>query len=252
MKFQSNGTFILRINIVPLEIQEKYMISTNLLLPILYIFSFFLPTGEKSPAEKVINEPTLTLYEQLSETSAALPNKEVFDLAIQGWQKLQSELKSQMITIIDFSLPSNQKRLWIIDPANGLVLLHSVVSHGRNSGNLMASKFSNKPESFQSSLGFYKTAETYQGKHGYSLRLDGLEKGFNDQARNRAIVIHGADYAREEFAKSVGRLGRSLGCPALPTEISSKAIDFIKEGSLLFIYGQDENYLKTSALIQSS
>ncbi len=227
------------------------MISTNLLLPILWIFSFAFSSEEAKPIEKVITENPISLYEQLAEKTEALPKKEVFDIALKGWQKLNSELKSKVITIIDFSLPSTEKRLWIIDPTNQLILLNTVVSHGRNSGNLMASKFSNKPESYQSSLGFYKTAETYQGKHGYSLRLDGLEQGFNDQARNRAIVIHGADYAREEFAKNTGRLGRSLGCPALPTEISSKAIDFIKDGSLLFIYGQDENYLKSSSLIRS-
>ena len=227
------------------------MISTNLLLPILWFFSFAFSSEEAKPIEKVITENPVSLYEQLAEKTEALPKKEVFDIALKGWQKLNSELKSKVITIIDFSLPSTEKRLWIIDPTNQLILLNTVVSHGRNSGNLMASKFSNKPESYQSSLGFYKTAETYQGKHGYSLRLDGLEQGFNDQARNRAIVIHGADYAREEFAKNTGRLGRSLGCPALPTEISSKAIDFIKDGSLLFIYGQDENYLKSSSLIRS-
>lgn len=228
------------------------MISTNLLIPILWVFSFALHLEDSKHEEKLISKNSLSLYEQLAEKTNALPNEEVFELALNGWEKLNSELKSQVITIIDFSLPSTEKRMWIIDPEKQVILLHSVVSHGRNSGNLMANKFSNKPESYQSSLGFYKTAETYQGKHGYSLRLDGLEKGFNDQARNRAIVIHGADYAKEEFAKSVGRLGRSLGCPALPTELSTKAIDLIKDGSLLFIYGQDETYLKSSELVQSS
>ncbi|WP_296701556.1 murein L,D-transpeptidase catalytic domain family protein [Algoriphagus sp.] len=230
------------------------MISSNLLIPILWVFSLILPPVENTTINESPNNNSslsFSLYEQLSVKTDVLPNKDVFALAMQGWEKLNTELKSKVITIIDFSLPSTEKRLWIIDPERKLVLLHSVVSHGRNSGNLIASKFSNKPESYQSSLGFYKTAETYHGKHGYSLRLDGLEKGFNDQARNRAIVIHGADYAREEFAKSSGRLGRSLGCPALPTELSSKAIDFIKEGSLLFIYGQDESYLQSSNLIRS-
>ena len=171
-------------------------------------------------------------------------------MAMEGWEKLENDLKSPILTVIDFSLPSTEKRLWVIDPAKGLILHHSVVAHGRNSGELLAKAFSNQPESFQSSLGFYKTAETYQGKHGYSLRLDGLEKGFNDQARNRAIVIHGADYAKEEFAKSTGRLGRSLGCPALPPELSAKVIDLIKDGSLLFIYGKDDSYLQQSYLLQ--
>ncbi|MEN2283207.1 murein L,D-transpeptidase catalytic domain family protein [Algoriphagus sp. SE2] len=226
------------------------MISSNFLVPILWVVSFMVPPMEHSKLNENPENSLLTLYEQLSEKAKVLPNKDIFALAMHGWEKLSPQLKSKVITIIDFSLPSTEKRMWIIDPEKKLLLLHSVVSHGRNSGNLIASNFSNKPESYQSSLGFYKTAETYQGKHGYSLRLDGLEKGFNDQARNRAIVIHGADYAREEFAESVGRLGRSLGCPALPTELSTQAIDLIKNGSLLFIYGQDESYLKTSKLIQ--
>jgi hypothetical protein len=228
------------------------MISTYFLIPVIWISSFVLHLEESKPLERLISESPLSLYEQLAEKSNAFPNEDVFNLALKGWEKLNSELKSNVITIIDFSLPSTEKRMWIIDPVKQMVLLHSVVSHGRNSGNLMANKFSNQPESYQSSLGFYKTAETYQGKHGYSLRLDGLEKGFNDQARNRAIVIHGADYAREEFAQNTGRLGRSLGCPALPTELSSKAIDLIKEGSLLFIYGQDETYLTSSSIIEST
>ncbi len=196
-------------------------------------------------------DPATLIYEGLKGENASLPSKEVFSLAIQGWSKMKENLKSKVLTVIDFSLPSTAKRMWIIDPEKGEILLHSVVSHGRNSGELMAKSFSNQPESYKSSLGFYTTAETYNGKHGYSLRLDGLEKGFNDQARNRAIVIHGADYAREEFAASVGRLGRSLGCPALPSELSAKAINLIKDGSLLFIFGKDQNYLSKSSLIKA-
>ena len=196
-------------------------------------------------------DPAALSYEGLKGESASLPSKEVFTMAIQGWSKMKDQLKSKVLTVIDFSLPSTAKRMWIINPESGEILLNSVVSHGRNSGDLMAKSFSNQAESYKSSLGFYTTGETYSGKHGYSLRLDGLEKGFNDQARNRAIVIHGADYAREEFAKSVGRLGRSLGCPALPSELSAKAIDLIKNGSLLFIFGKDASYLEKSSLIKA-
>lgn len=196
-------------------------------------------------------DPALVMYDELQVNSSALPSEEVFSMAIHGWSKMRDKLNTKLLTVIDFSLPSTAKRMWIIDLEKSKVLLNSVVSHGRNSGDLMAKSFSNQAESFKSSLGFYKTAETYSGKHGYSLRLDGLEKGFNDQARDRAIVIHGADYAREEFAASVGRLGRSLGCPALPSELSKKAIDLIKEGSLLFIFGKDQNYLEKSSLIKA-
>jgi hypothetical protein len=226
------------------------MITPNILIPFLWMINLSDISSEivkSTPTE--VNEVEI-LYNSLSESSSQLPSKEVLKLAMEGWEKLENDLKSPLLTVIDFSLPSTEKRLWVIDPSKGLILHHSVVAHGRNSGELLAKTFSNQPESFQSSLGFYKTAETYQGKHGYSLRLDGLEKGFNDQARNRAIVIHGADYAKEEFAKSTGRLGRSLGCPALPPELSAKVIDLIKDGSLLFIYGNDEAYLQKSYLLQ--
>jgi hypothetical protein len=196
------------------------------------------------------NDPISEIYLTLTNSDGDLPSEEIFELAYSGWEKMDKELKSPLLTIIDFSLASTIRRLWIIDLNEKAILLNSVVAHGRNSGELMASKFSNRPESFQSSLGFYKTGETYIGKHGYSLRLDGLEKGVNDQARNRAIVIHGADYASEAFAKINGRLGRSLGCPALPTELSTKAINLIKEGSLLFVFAKNENYLENSPLLQ--
>jgi hypothetical protein len=196
------------------------------------------------------NDPISEIYLTLINSDGDLPSEEIFELAYSGWEKMDKELKSPLLTIIDFSLASTIRRLWIIDLNEKAILLNSVVAHGRNSGELMASKFSNRPESFQSSLGFYKTGETYIGKHGYSLRLDGLEKGVNDQARNRAIVIHGADYASEAFAKINGRLGRSLGCPALPTELSTKAINLIKDGSLLFVFAKNENYLENSPLLQ--
>lgn len=198
------------------------------------------------------SSPIESLYEEIASNSSNLPQQEVFEYAVKGWEQLESNISNQLITIIDFSLPSTEKRLWVIDPINKLVLVNSVVSHGRNSGELYATNFSNKPSSYKSSLGFYKTAETYHGKHGLSLRLDGLEKGFNDLARPRAIVIHGADYAREEFISAAGRLGRSLGCPALPSELSKEVIELIKEGSLLFIYGEDQNYLSNSKLISAS
>lgn len=228
----------------------------NLGFSLFLIWSFLFPSP--SPTMPVSTEPipevksdSELLIEVLSSKYTELPSPLALELALEGYDKLNSSIQNQVLTVIDFSLPSTSKRLWIIDPEEGEILLHTVVAHGRNSGDLMAEKFSNKPESFQSSLGFYLTAETYHGKHGYSLRLDGLEKGYNDKARSRAIVIHGSDYATEAFAKSVGRLGRSLGCPALPSDLSKEAIDIIKEGSLLFIFGQDKNYLEKSSLIKA-
>lgn len=191
------------------------------------------------------------LYLALQASEESLPDREVFDLAYAGWIKLKDDLSSPVLTIIDFSLPSTEKRMWVIHTEEKVILSHTVVAHGRNSGELMATSFSNRPESYQSSLGFFKTAETYYGKHGYSLKLDGLEENFNSEARNRAIVIHGSSYAREEFAARTGRLGRSLGCPAVPQELSRELIDLIKEGSLLFAYAQDESYLSASPILNS-
>lgn len=228
------------------------MISPGILISLVWTLNF----GHPNPATKTIPTPSETdnttehILGSLALKHQNIPPFEALNFALEGWEKLEDKLEKPLLTIIDFSLPSTEKRLWVIDVEKKEILLNTVVSHGRNSGDLMANRFSNTPESFQSSLGFYKTAETYHGKHGYSLRLDGLEKGFNDLARSRAIVIHGADYAREEFAKATGRLGRSLGCPALPPELSAKVIDLIKDGSLIFIYGKDSNYLNQSPLVQ--
>lgn len=183
-----------------------------------------------------------------------LPSIDILNYALSGYQRVVHEEglpESKPLTVIDFSLPSTQKRLWIIEMNSGKIIHHGFVSHGRNSGDLMAKKFSNTHSSYMSSLGFYLTGETYQGKHGYSLRLDGLESGFNDKARERAIVIHGAAYAEEEFIHQTGRLGRSLGCPALPQEETALVIDLIKEQSVLFIYGNDPSYLSMSNILNS-
>lgn len=228
------------------------MISPGILLPLVWALTFrqpdLAPNAPVIPSKKI--DAASEILHSLALRHQNIPPYEALNFALEGWEKLEDTLEKPLLTVIDFSLPSTEKRLWIIDIEKQEILLNTVVAHGRNSGHLMAEKFSNQPESYQSSLGFYKTAETYQGKHGYSLRLDGLEKGFNDLARSRAIVIHGADYAREEFAKATGRLGRSLGCPALPTELSAKVIDLIKDGSLIFIFGNDPNYLNQSPLVQ--
>lgn len=210
-----------------------------------------LPMDELKPniskSEILANKITDNLNE-----GASIPNLDIIHIAATGYTNLLEKGLIQAgspLSIIDFSLPSTEKRLWIVDPKTGKLLYHSLVSHGRNSGNLRATTFSNVNSSFMSSLGFYVTAETYQGKHGYSLRLNGLEKGFNDRARERNIVIHGADYANEGFIKATGRLGRSLGCPALPMDLYKKIINTIKEGSCLFIYGDDQTYLSKSPVI---
>jgi hypothetical protein len=177
-------------------------------------------------------------FSLIEENSTTVPSLESFEIAYNGYENLKSQNKIQnsILTIIDFSLSSTQKRLWVLDMETNKVLFHTLVAHGKNSGEEFATIFSNKSESFKSSLGFYLTAELYSGKHGTSLKLDGVEKGVNDNARDRAIVIHGADYVSENFIKNYGRLGRSQGCPALPNDLSNKIISQIKNKSVLFIF----------------
>jgi hypothetical protein len=181
-----------------------------------------------------------------------LPSLPVLQTALDGYEILAQDhelVSPEVITIIDFTLPSDQKRLWVLDLLRAKVLFHCLVSHGRKSGELMAEHFSNTPGSNASSLGFYITGETYIGNHGLSLTLDGIEKGINDNARERAIVIHGADYVSQDFIRKYGRLGRSLGCPAIPEEVKKEIIETIKGGSCLFIYRPSESYISNSKII---
>ncbi len=158
-----------------------------------------------------------------------------FDEALKGFRQFEQE--RAILTLIDFTKPSTEQRLCVIDLQEQQTLFKSHVSHGRNSGGNYAVSFSNQPQSFKSSLGFFRTGDTYYGKNGYSLILEGLEKGKNDKAKERAIVMHGAKYADPAVIKKQGRLGRSLGCPALPPAVSQEIINTIKQGTLLYIYG---------------
>lgn len=169
--------------------------------------------------------------------------------AIQGYNRIEDK-KAGYITIIDFSKPSNEERFFVIDLENKKVDFSTYVTHGKNSGLGTAVKFSNNPNSYQSSLGFYLTKNTYEGSNGYSLRLLGLEPGINSNAMDRNIVVHGADYATKEFMDKYGFLGRSLGCPAIPEEISKEVIDYIKGGTVLYINGNDETYYAKSKYVQ--
>lgn len=185
------------------------------------------------------------VYNNLSSKNSNLPKLESFKEALEGFNKLKAKgvVSKNILTLIDFSLSANKKRLWVIDLDSETVLFHSLVAHGRNTGQEFANSFSNAAESYKSSLGFYVTGELYTGKHGRSLKLDGQEPGINDNARNRAVVVHGADYVSEAFIRNHKRLGRSQGCPALPVEMNEKIINVIKEKSCLFIYHPSKSSL---------
>lgn len=190
------------------------------------------------------------LYTSLELNKVGL-KKEAVETAYQGFQHLVAKgavSNPDILTIADFSQSSDNKRLYIIDLKNNKLLINTYVAHGKNSGVKMADKFSNTMSSLQSSLGFYVTRGTYTGKHGLSLRLDGMDKGFNDNAMARAIVVHGATYIGDS-RKGAAFQGRSFGCPAVPQEYSQKVINLIKDGSTLFIYKPDAKYMNSSKVL---
>ena len=178
--------------------------------------------------------------------------KEAFNYAYTGYKKLEEEgvlNKEGLITICDFSQSSKRKRLYLIDLNECKLLLNTYVAHGRNSGGEYARKFSNRPESRQSSLGFYRTKKTYYGGHGLALTLSGLEPGFNDKAERRKIVLHGSLYIGDNYKRWGKFMGRSFGCPAVPMKQSKILINTIKDGSCLFIYHPSKNYLSGSKIL---
>ena len=185
------------------------------------------------------------LYDELNLEEKGL-SKEAFEYAYKGYEYLLEKKKldqPEYLTICDFSQSSKQKRFYIIDLANDSLIMNTYVAHGKKSGGEYATRFSNKPSSKQSSLGFYVTKNTYSGEHGLSLRVDGLEPGFNDRAYRRAIVVHGADYIGN------GSTGRSYGCPAVPREDCKTIINTIKNGTCLFIYHPQKKYLQSSKIL---
>ena len=200
----------------------------------------------------VIPENELTDGEVLFEEMnlGGIVNFPAFRQAVQGYNKIEQK-KKPVLTLIDFTKPSTEKRLFVFDMKERKLLYSSVVAHGKNSGENYATSFSNAVGSYKSSLGFYLTGSTYRGKNGYSLLLDGLEKGINDRARERAIVVHGAAYADPSVIRAGGRLGRSFGCPAVPQKISRPLIDTIKGGSVMYIYAATPEYLAQSHILNA-
>jgi len=191
------------------------------------------------------------LYDDINLQQYGL-SKEAFSYAYKGYQYLLAKKRisnSDYLTICDFSQPSRQKRLYLIDIANSKLILNTYVAHGRKSGGEYATRFSNKPKSLQSSLGFYITQNVYTGENGLSLKINGVDAGFNDKASRRHIVIHGADYIDENWLQHSSYMGRSYGCPAVPQNESATIINTIKNGTCLFIYHPNRNYLLRSKIL---
>jgi hypothetical protein len=214
--------------------------------------------GKALPARNLITNKSIefeatvnTLYSEADLEEAGL-RRTVFEYAYKGYLYLLEQHKiekSDVITICDFSQSSRKRRMYVIDLENKKILVNTYVAHGRRSGGEYARSFSNNPSSHKSSLGFYVTQKTYFGRHGLSLKIHGLEKGFNDKADRRNIVIHGSKYIGENFLKSNSFNGRSFGCPAVPASKAEDVIDEIKGGSCLFIYYPEKKYLSTSKIL---
>ncbi len=217
------------------------------LLLVFFMGLFVVPAS--GPALAV--DPHKVLVQQLTGQTKYLDHK-VMDKALTAFHNAQAVgvSSSPIFTVIDYSKPSYQPRLWVFDLKRKKLLYEELVSHGRGSGETYARKFSNVPESWQSSLGLFITEEPYYGQNGYSLRLNGLEENVNHLAKERAIVIHGDHYVTPEYIRSFGRLGLSHGCPVVDPKINRKLINTIKEGSLVFVYYPEKKWLRQSAFLQ--
>ncbi|HTE26524.1 murein L,D-transpeptidase catalytic domain family protein [Flavitalea sp.] len=215
---------------------------------ILYIPADLVVTRTKT---SVVAEEARLMYEDLKLNRTGLSRK-VFEYAWKGYKHLLSKgqvRNREVLSICDFSLSSRRKRLFVIDLQSKKLLVNTYVAHGRNSGGEYASRFSNSPESHQSSLGFYVTRNTYFGEHGLALKIDGMERGINDKANERNIVVHGSNYVGEKFIRNNPFNGRSFGCPAIPSNYTPKVINSIKDGSCLFIYHPTKYYLSRSRIL---
>ena len=206
-----------------------------------------------APAVNAASSANMTFARETFEgASLGSIESEVFDLALNAASCAVRSGKvsnPKTLTVIDYSRPSSQQRLWVIDLTTKELLYEELVAHGQGSGGATATMFSNEPETHRTSLGLFKTDSTYVGKNGYSLRLDGLDEGINDRARERAIVMHGAPYVSNAFVRANGRLGRSWGCPAIRSDIAKEMIDRVKGGGLVFAYYPDAEWLKSSKFL---
>jgi len=233
-------------------------------LPLVRLFSIFAGASLVSAALAAAGAPgggvaagnnVSLAREHFAGASLGSLETEVFDLALNAAScavRAGKVSNPQTLTVIDYSRPSNQQRLWVIDLTTRALLYEELVAHGQGSGGAFATNFSNEPDTHRTSLGLFKTDDTYVGRNGYSLRLDGLDEGLNDRARERAIVMHGAPYVSEAFVRANGRLGRSWGCPALRADIAREVIDRVKGGGLVFAYHRDAGLTKKSKFLSSA
>jgi hypothetical protein len=209
-----------------------------------------MATARAAELKLVINQASL-IYGSMNLDDAGL-NQKAFEYAWRGYHNLLKQgviRKRSMLSICDFSQSSRTKRMYVIDVEHKKLLYHTYVAHGQNSGDEYATTFSNEPDSYKSSLGFYVTQRTYMGHNGLSLKLNGVDSGFNDMALKRQIVLHGSAYVSDRYMQDYGTLGTSLGCPALPAAVSGKIIRAVKDGSVLFIYHPTQQYLTHSTII---
>ena len=220
-----------------------------LLIMLLMLFPI---EGRSLGIENNVFQNNFTALTQSSELKNKI-NPMVLSKALSGYYFLKEQGKVNrdgILTVIDFNRPSVDERIFVIDVNQGRLLYSGLVAHGKGSGENYAQNFSNSPGSHKSSLGFYTTGDTYDGKNGYSLKLVGMERGINDKAESRSIVIHGADYVSYDYIRKHGRLGRSQGCPAVSVNSFQQIIDLIKGGSCLFIYHGGRDYAVKSALLK--
>lgn len=206
--------------------------------------------SKTSTSEQAASDYISGIYSKINFCREGKLNPIVFETAYRGYANLRAAGKlntdNEIISIADYSLSANVKRLWIIDLKTKKVLLNTYVAHGQGTGEEFATAFSNRENSHQSSLGFYVTGETYIGEHGLSLYLHGMDNGFNSAAYQRAVVLHGAAYVSEDFIRDNQRLGRSWGCPAVAQELAPEIINTLKDGTCLFIYHPNKKYLASS------
>ncbi len=214
------------------------------------IISLVILASNMTSSATLFAKPTFDINTEVQHLGSKAPqlNKNVLKLALAAYQKaaVKGTVKKPVLTVIDYSLPSSKQRMWIFDVRKERLLYNTYVAHGQNSGMTIPHQFSNRTSSKQTSLGTYLTRDTYIGSKGYSLNLQGLEKGFNDNAYNRRVVIHGAWYVEPSFIKKAGRAGRSWGCPSIAKTLARPVINMIKGGSIVFAYYPDRNYLSHS------